>query len=34
MFGLVIALPMTCLLLAYYRVWVLGERMTEVVADD
>ena len=33
MFGLVIALPMTCLLLAYYRVWVLGERLGEAAAD-
>jgi len=31
MLGLVIALPMTCLLLAYYRVWVLGERVAEPV---
>ncbi len=34
MFGLVIALPMTCLLLAYYRVWVLGEKRSEIVAED
>lgn len=33
MFGLVIALPMTCLLLAYYRVWVLGETQLETSTE-
>jgi len=34
MLGLVIALPVTCLLLAYYRVWVLGENGPAVAVDD
>lgn len=33
LFGLVVALPMTCLLLAYYRVWVLGEQKTAPAED-
>lgn len=33
LFGLVVALPMTCLLLAYYRVWVLGEQTTAPAED-
>lgn len=34
MLGLVIALPVTCLLLAYYRVWVLGESEPVMLADE
>lgn len=33
LFGLVVALPMTCLLLAYYRVWVLGEQKIAPAED-
>ncbi len=34
MFGLVIALPITCLMLAYYRVWVLGEQNAEAMPEQ